>query len=409
MHRKRISSLGIAGLILVILFAITFLNIQLSGSFIRNDEFAPKWSAASVWLKEGFSPYSEETQRETESLLKEYHYVKGEFDRGLFLEPVFNLYFYLPFSMFSYPTARAIWMTFIEIAIGLSAWISIRICRAQLKRIEVICWVILSFFWIPIFKYVLIGSALPIFICLDLLACYLALQKRTNAAGILLFLSIGNEPLSILIMIFLVIWSTSNQGPGLLLMYLSGLAFLIITSLILFPNWIPEWFSQFIAIYPDLTWIKTPISHIASLIPGAGSQIAAILHLLILFILLIEWYGISGKEGIALIWKTLLTLNLIYFINPFSKTAYLIFVWPALFMGYRFFTERWRISGKIIFWIGLIVLIYFYFRSVNGIELWSIKERSFMVLLAPCITLLGHQWTRWWALKSTKPVLDLRD
>lgn len=403
---KRTTQYWLPILILLAMVGATFLNLHLSDQFKHIDEFAPQWMAAKAWMRDGTSPYSEDTHEETLELLSQYGYDKDELNQGYFLEPVFNLYLYIPLSLVDYPIARAIWMTLIELACILSCWISLKLAGLKLHPIETLVLLILSVVSYPIFKSVLSASNLPIFVFLVLLACYLAKQGKDTAAAILLFLSLGTVPISFMVAIFLIVWKGSKQDQSIMPLYLIGIVFLIVTSVILFPGWIPEWFANFISIHPGVAWVDTPLMRIAEFFPGATTQISIALHIAVLFVLLVEWYGIIGKDGRQIPWKILVTLNLLYFFNLTSSGSYLIWAWPALFLFGKFLTEKWRIPGKIIFWIILFALVYAHWTSFSGAQNWFQRESSLVVLLFPTVTMVGLEWTRWWAINSPKPLLD---
>ncbi|MFZ3151259.1 MAG: glycosyltransferase family 87 protein [Anaerolineaceae bacterium] len=406
MYFKRTTQYWLPILIILAMVGATFLNLRLSDQFKHIDEFAPHWMAAKAWMRDGTSPYSEDTHEETLELLSQYGYAEDELNQGYFLEPVFNLYLYIPLSLVDYPIARAIWMTLIELACILSCWISLKLAGLKLHPVETLVLLILSVISYPIFKSILSASSMPIFVFLVLLACYLAKQDKGTAAGILLFLSLGTIPISFMVAIFLIVWKGSKRDQSIMPLYLIGVAFLIVTSLILFPGWIPEWFASFISIHPDIAWVDTPLMRIAEFFPGATTQISIALHVVVLFVLLVEWYGIIGKDGRQIQWKILITLNLLYFINPTSAGSYMIWAWPALFLFGKFLTEKWRITGKIIFWIILFALVYAHWTSFSDAQNWFQRESSLVVLLFPTVTMIGLEWTRWWAIDSPKPLLD---
>jgi len=65
--------------------------------------------------------------------------------------------------------------------------------------------------------------------------------------------------LSLILAIFFAIWLSSRRDNAFISIYLAGLGFFLVTSLILFPGWIPQWFASFIRVHPDLSWVKTPL------------------------------------------------------------------------------------------------------------------------------------------------------
>ncbi len=385
---------------------LTLLNYNLANDFSIQDNFAPRWAAAKAWMKDGESPYSKEVYSTTLELLKENDKFAGEFSKGYFLEPAFNLYFYIPLSFLPYPIAKAILITIIEIAILGAGWASCNLARVKLSLIEAVLLSLAAIAWYPNFKLILSASVLPIFVSLVLIACVLAQQKKGTAAGILLFICIGILPISIIPAIFFIIWRSSHRDHSVLSIYLAGIAFLLVSSLILFPGWMAEWSARLINTYPDFSWIDTPLMRIGKFFPGASFQVSVSLHVLTLFYLLVEWFGIIGGDERIISWKIMLTLGLLTLFNPTSTGSLLMWAWPGLLLFFRFLYEKWRIFGKILGWIIFIALIYTHWVTFAELQNWTQKESSIVVLLLPFIALIGLEWTRWWAMESTKPILN---
>jgi len=97
--------------------------------------------------------------------------------------------------------------------------------------------------------------------------------------------------LSLILAIFFAIWLSSRRDNAFISIYLAGLGFFLVTSLILFPGWIPQWFASFIRVHPDLSWVKTPLMDIAAIFPGAYRPLAISLHVLVL--LCYWWSGMA--------------------------------------------------------------------------------------------------------------------
>jgi hypothetical protein len=233
-----------------------------------------------------------------------------------------------------------------------------------------------------------------------------ALEGRSTAAGIYFLVTFGMFPLSLILAVFFAIWLGSRRDSGFLSIYLSGLAFLLVTSLILFPGWIPEWFANFVQVHPDLSWVDTPLMRVAAFFPGAYQPLAISLHVLTLFMLLVEWYGLpeSGERQIR--WKALLTLNLISFLNPTSSAVYLLLVWPGLFLFFEFLDEKWKIGGKIVSWTVFLILLNRFWTDFQNTQNWSSTESTVVSVLLPIVALIGLEWTRWWAMESPKPLIE---
>ena len=393
-----LSIVGVVGLV--------FLKLNLSEQFAHQDEFAPRWVAAKQWMTEGTSPYDREVFEQTQALWKPYGYTADELSQGHYLDLVWNLFLFLPFSFLPYLVARAIWMTIITLAVFFCVWFGFDLAGVRFHPIEKVLIALLITLSYPSFKLILNASILPLYVFFMIIGTKKGLEGRSTAAGIYFLLSLGMFPLSLILAIFFAIWLGSRRDSGFLSIYLAGFAFLLVTSLILFPGWIPEWFANLVQVHPDLSWVDTPLMRMADFFPGAYKPLAISLHVLTLFMLLVEWYGLpeSGERQIR--WKALLTMNLMSFLNPASSAVYLLLAWPGLFLFFNFLDEKWKIGGKIVSWTVFLILLNSFWTDFQKTQNWSSTESTVVSILLPIIALIGLEWTRWWAMESPKPLIE---
>jgi len=386
---------------------LVLLNLQLSEQFLYQDEFLPRWSAARGWMQDGTSPYSEDAYQKAAAQYEDFGYTAPGFSQGRFIDLAWFIYLYIPFSFLPYTLARAIWMSLTAAAIFSSIWIGIDLTGGQLRVLEKVLLALLITCSYPFFKLILSASILPLFILALFAACRSALAGKGTAAGVLLFLCIGMLPISLLIVIFLIIWLNAQKPSDILLVFLIGLAFLAVTTLILFPGWIPQWFTSIISVQPRLDWLDTPLMRIAAFFPGAVVPLAIALHVILLFALIMEWYGLAEKDERQVRWKLLLSLTLISLINPTGSAAFLLFAWPGFLLFYLFLQEKWKIFGKISFWLILALYLYSNLESFLRSQNWSATESTWVITILPLAALLSLEWTRWWAMSSPRPLREI--
>lgn len=406
MFLKKTANIWLPILIILASVGATFVNLRLTSTFKLQDDFAPRWMAAREWMQTGASPYSDSTHEATLDLLAQNGNDPGGLSQGRFYDPVWYILFYLPISFVPYNIARAIWMTLVEVSMVLGVLISIKLAGLKLSIPETLIISFLVLIFYPLFKSVLTASVNAPYVFLTLLAVYLAREKQATMAGLLFAICLGMVPLSIFLVILFLIWLGARRDGSLAKIYFSTLAFLIVVSLILFPGWMSEWFATYLRLFPDLTWVRTPLMVVGALFPGASAQIAIVLSLVVFIWMLVEWYGIGEQEGRRFHWKLMLTLNLLYFFNLTSEGIYLLWLFAPLFTVYKYLTEKWRVSGKIISWVTTLALIFVYWRRFQNTQNWLPEESSLIILLLPLLTILCLQWFRWWATVSPKALID---
>ena len=406
MFLKKTANVWLPILILFALVGATLLNLRLASTFPLQDDFAPRWVAAREWMQSGSSPYSDSTHQATLELLDENGNEPFGLSQGRFVDPAWFVLFYLPFSFVPYNIARAIWMTLIELSLILSVVLSIRMAGLKMSTVELLITSILVLVFYPLFKTVLVISVNAPYIFLTLLAVHLARERQGTMAGLLFALSVWMVPLSLFLVILFMIWLGARRDNSLAKIFFSSIAFLILVSLILFPGWVAEWFAAYLRLFPDFSWVRTPLMVFGGLFPGASAQIAITLSLVVLVMMLVEWYGIGEREGRGFHWKLMLTLNLLYLFNLTSEGIYLIWLFAPLFSVFKYLIEKWRVSGRFIFWVTYLALIFIHWRRFQITQNWSTEESSLVILLLPIITFLGLQWFRWWATVSPKALID---
>ena len=406
MFLKKTVNVWLPILILLALVGATVLNLRLASTFQKQDDFAPRWVAAREWMQTGASPYSDSTHEATLSLLAENGNDPASLSQGRFVDPAWYVLFYLPISFVPYPIARAIWMTLVELSLVLSVYLSIRLAGLKLSTLELLIMSFLGLVFYPFFKSILTVSVTAPYVFLALLAVYLARERQGTIAGLLFALSVWMAPLSLFLVILFMIWLDTRRDGSLSRIFFSSLGFFIVVSLILFPGWTAEWFASYLRLFPDFSWVRTPLMVVGELFPGASAQIAIVLSLVTLIVMLVEWYGIGEREGRGFHWKLMLTLNLLYLFNLTSEGIYLIWLLAPLFSVYKYLTEKWRVSGKIISWVTYLALIFIHWRRFQLTQNWLPEESALVILLLPIFTMLGLQWFRWWATVSPKALID---
>lgn len=390
-------------LVISLCIGLLMINQYIAQNFHFQDKFASHWVAAKNWIEDGISPYDQQIKNETVKLLFESEITDPIDTTQSFLEPVFNLLIYLPFGFMQYELARSVYLLILEILVGASILISFKLAGWQIHWIDTSIIIILGLLSYPSVKIVLYGDPSIIYVFSILLACLLSINRNGTAAGFFLAFAFTGSEVSVIPAILLITWHLFLKDPSILISYLAGIGFQFLISWILFPGWFQEWFSVLLELFQEKQIIATPLTRVSGLFTGAELPISIILHALILLFILLEWFGAIGKTGRPFAWKIAMTLVLVYFLNLQSQLVYLFLLTPAILFIMRFFSERWKIFGKIISWfliIGLNLLIYYVFRIKGS---WELSEPSSILLLVPLIAFIGMNWVRWWAVQKPDP------
>ncbi len=88
------------------------------------------------------------------------------------------------------------------------------------------------------------------------------------------------------------------------------------------------------------------------------------------------------REGRGFHWKLMLTLNLLYLFNLTSEGIYLIWLFAPLFSVFKYLIEKWRVSGRIIFWVTYLALIFIHWRRFQITQNGRPRNRLWFTLVA---------------------------
>jgi len=406
---KKNANIWVPILVILVMVGLTMLNLELDKRVVLEDQFAIRWNAARSWMKEGWSPYSEETRQSALELLDANNSLPNEREQGYFLDPAWFVYLFIPISFVAYPIAKAIWMMLTQLSIVASFLLGIKLSGLKLNGFEIFISCLLGVLFYFSVRASLSASMLPFFVMLTLLAIQLAMSGQGNQAGLLLLFALWINPVAIFVGVFLLIYLGSKRDNSLGRILLIGFAFLLVTTLILFPNWIQEWFSSLVRLDPGLDWLDTPFMGVARAFPGAYVQVAIALHLLSFIMLLVEWYGLGNRNNRGVHWKLMLTLVVSYFFTPYSDGALLLFILPAYYSIFKYAAEKWPVSGKILLWISFQAIGILSWRLVPDPLDGFPKEHAVIFLLVPIVVFLGLQYFRWWAIASPRALVESKE
>jgi hypothetical protein len=269
-----------------------------------------------------------------------------------------------------------------------------------------LAWVaVFSLLWFCGARGIILAEFTPINALIILAAVYMVQHKRDMDAGLLLALSTAQPHLSLLIVIFAILWGISTGRGKLVVGIIGGLLFLIVLSLVFLPSWPAQWFWQLLNLTEYTGNTGSVISIIASSLPGIIKPLNWVLYSITAIYLVLEWVVAWGRDERWFTWTALVTLVITFFVAPHSTPPDYVVLIPVYFLLFRSWKERWGIGGQQAAWacmfmtlVGLWVLYLINLR--NG------DESSIYSLIVPFASLLALWWGRWWALHRPRLYYD---
>ncbi len=403
--RKRYTRTSLSQYLYLVLFLVCLAALGLLISTILQripfqDQFVLPWAAGRLWLLEGVSPYDQAVTVLADTTLNQSAFLGSLPQSKTLIDPVINLIFYWAFSLIPYQVSRVIWTILMVLVVGLIGYFSLMLSGWKISLGEKIGVILISFCWLPGINAIMRGQLSPMIILLTLMSIYLVLQEKDMQAGFILALIFGSLPTTGLIIFLLVIWCISHRRWSILTAYFSGVAFLFAITLLLLPAWPLNWLQAILESYGNWDWINTPLMTLASILPGIANYLSIFLHVICAIYSLYLWITLLGKTGRVFTWKLLAMLVVAYLFHVKGTINQLFLVMPAMFMVFRFWSERWQLFGRILSWLILILLLAGSWLLVRP-EISFVVEMSLPILVVglPVLVFLGMIWIRWWALK----------
>ena len=383
---------------------LAYANYQFVMNSPGGNDFLARWTGARYWIVEGINPYDPEVSLAAQRMIygRPADPSAGE-DVAHFVYPLPAMIFFAPFGLLSYPIARALWMTVLEIGLPLLAFLSVFAARWKPSRWLLAFFILFSIFWYHGMRAVIIGQFAVIEAVLMVGALFAIQRDADSLAGVLLGLSIAKPQMAYLLVPFVIIWSISVRRWQVVLWTVGTLVVLIGGSIWIMPDWPLRWLQQIVD-YPSYTRFGSPISITFSFLPRGNEVVILIGSALALLYLLWEWTRALGKDLPWFQWAAAMTLVITNLVSLRTATTNYVVLLLALAIAFRAWEDRWS-GGRWFSWIILITTLVglwaLFLSTVNG----NIED-PVMYLPVPYLSLVMLLWTRWWTVRTTRlPVL----
>lgn len=408
--RRRNPQWVFAGLALLAGLVIFFLYLANYRYCVQNpggSDFLPRWVGVRKFLMEGVSPYSAETTAEIQRMFYG-RPARASEDQVLFVYPFYSIFIFGPFALIpDYNTARAVWMTMLELCIVAIVMISILLNRWRLSTPMLGGLLLFAALWYYSIRP-LINANASLLIALLVAAAFLSIRSGHDAlAGFLLALSSIKPQMVILLILLTLLWSASSRRWVLFWSVVGNILLLSAITSLLIPDWIWQNLVQVFA-YPRYTLPTTPGEIFTLWVPGVGKQLGWGLTILLTGTLIWEARLAWGKEAYWFVWTSCLTLTATQLIGIPTATENYMILFPAVVMVFAAWDEQWGPLGRALIWIsclGLFFGVWWLFLSTLVVGEQPVQSPTLFFPL-PVFLLVGLYWVRWWVLRPEQPLLD---
>ncbi len=387
-------------LVLVVAVALGIVNYRFATQFPGGNDFLARWVGAQYWMQEDTSPYDPRVSQAAQRTIYGRLALEGE-DIAHFVYPMPAMLFFAPFGLLDYTTARAVWMTLLELGLPLLALMGIAIAGWRPDRVTRTVLLLFAVVWYHGLRAVIVGQFAVIEAVL-MIGALLAIQRREDAlGGVLLGLSIAKPQMPVLLIPFVMLWAMRARRWSIVTGCLGTIAALVIGFALLLPAWPAMWLQQLIE-YPSYTELGPPVSILTSVLPSGEAVAAILVGGVALLYLFWEWAQAMGRSDRWFQWTCAMTIVITNLVAIRTATTNYVVMLPALYLIFAVWNDRWGRTGRalVVAVAGLLLIgLWLLFSSTVAGNV----ESPIMYLPFPILMLIGLWWIRWWAVRDLPP------
>jgi len=304
-------------LLTIILALMIYANYQYTSNNPGGTDFLYRWLPTRLILFEGYqNPYSPEVEVQVE-IVHHGHPRQGKETPGIFAYPFYIIPLYVPFSFISdFPTARAIWMSMLELIHLALVILTLQLFKIKLNRITLILLLLFSIFFSFYTQPIIDGNPSPI-VALLVLLCLISISREKDwLAGMLLAFSTIKPQMVLLFFILVWVWAFSQRRWKIILGSSFTLLILIGGSFAIQPSWFYE-FLKDVLLYPKVASPHSTITILNQWMPDMAKWVSLFITACVIFILGKEWIKGYKKEFKPFFWVVCLT----FMLSPISGVS----------------------------------------------------------------------------------------
>ncbi len=370
-------------------------------AFVRQNpgglDFLAHWQGIKLFISNGQNPYSDATANLINSTIRST--LAGNEGTYRFVNPLFSIIFYAPFSLINnFETARAAWMTFLEILAVAAIVLSIRSTSLRQNIWLVLIIGISGFLSVPMLRSLMNSSMAIVGFAFLCFSASTLIQNQDEAAGLLLAFSLVIPNLSGVCALFIVIWAILNKRWKLVGWFIGTFVLLIGFSVLLIPGWLVDYGNSLVkysginpvraqAFSPSLLTIRLMITK----------------NLILLGLLISEFFFVRTVGKRRLLWQIALLFTVSPWLGWKVQFDHTILVIPGLIIGLGFLLDVWQNKAKrALFLMPLLLWLLLWLFSGYLFEIPISLTETFTEIIFPSIVLVLIYWSRWWILSKEK-------
>ncbi|NLF52515.1 MAG: DUF2029 domain-containing protein, partial [Leptolinea sp.] len=355
-HRELRNWLIGAAAVLIFLIGLTYANHYYAVRNPGGNDFLVHWVGTRALLIDGISPYSDEVAGRIQTIVYGRLAQSGEHQLRV-AYPLYSISIFLPFALFpDFALARAVWMTTLELALVGLAIFSIKLADWKPGMGLTIGFILFSLLWYHGLRPLINGNAV-ILVAFFLTAGLMAIRGRAEELAGVLFAFMTIKPqIALVFLLYMTFWGISNQRWRMLGWLYGTIAVLTAVSTMLIPDWILQNLRE-VVLYPKYNPPGTPAAIFAEWLPATGRNIGMGLTVILVLVLIIEWFLSRRYEFRGFLWTICLTLTAAQWIGIQTDPGNFIILLPVLALLFSIIHERYKVAGNFFTWFLMALLM----------------------------------------------------
>ncbi len=385
---------------------MVYANYQFVQDNPGGNDFLVHWVGSRSYIFKGQSPYSDETALEIQTMVYGGPAEEGEHELRV-VYPLYSEVLFAPFAMIgNYLLARAVWMTFLEIATLAIAVLSMGMTSWKPKPWMIGIILVFSLFWYHGLRALINGNAVVVVTLLILWALWAIRKEQDAVAGFALAFATIKPQLVILIILFVFVWAYSHRRWTLISWTIGWVLFLVLLGLFFIPSWPLQnarEIMRFSEYNPPLSLGKA----FEEWWPGIGTQLKWGLAIVLVAVLGIEWRALWGKDFNHFMWTACLTLAAGQWVGIATDPGNFVILFIPMILIFSIIKERWQRAGdRIVLGVMIVLFVGLWAIFLNTVEYGNqAQQSSIMFVPMPLFSLVGLYWARWWIIRPTRLIL----
>jgi hypothetical protein len=381
------------------LAALTWGNYYYTSRNAGGNDFLVHWMGSRALIKDGISPYSDETALRIQNFAYGRPAKAGEHELRV-AYPLYSVVLFAPFALIDdFNLARAAWMTLLEVGLVALTFLSLSLVRWRPGPVMLAVLLIFSVFWYHGLRPLINGNAV-ILVAVGLVGGVLALRAGADElAGVLFAFTTIKPQVVVLVLAFVVVWGVANGRWRLIGWMLGTVLLLTLSAMLIFPDWIVQDLREVIR-YPSYNPPGTPGAAFASWWPSFGKRVGFALSGVMGLVLLVEWWAARKADMRGFAWTFCFTLVVSQWIGIQTDPGNFIVLFPALILSLGLISERWKRGAGLVTVSSLLVLLVgLWYLFVVTLQRGDQPVQSpIMFFPLPAFLFVMLYWVRWWAI-----------